>query len=72
LAFEVHNAAAAARKKGQDSSAAIAELETAEVHPSFLDIFHYTFCYIGIMTGNCCFNIALQILSWKLLCLQEM
>ncbi|PNF42393.1 hypothetical protein B7P43_G02550 [Cryptotermes secundus] len=51
LAFEVHNTAAAERKKGQDCNAAIAELETTEVHPSFLDIFHYTFCYIGIMTG---------------------
>jgi hypothetical protein len=49
VAFEVHNTAA--RKKGQDHSEAIAELEAAEVHPSFLDIFHYTFCYIGIMTG---------------------
>lgn len=52
LAFEVHNTAAAAKKKGHGDSTAFAELEAAEVHPSFLDIFHYTFCYIGIMTGD--------------------
>lgn len=52
LAFEVHNTAAAAEKKGHGNDTADAELEAAEVYPSFLDIFHYTFCYIGIMTGN--------------------
>jgi hypothetical protein len=52
LAFEVHNTAAAAKKTGGGDSAAFAELEAAEVHPSFLDSFHYVFCYIGIMTGD--------------------
>ncbi|KDR10082.1 Lysophospholipid acyltransferase 7 [Zootermopsis nevadensis] len=51
LAFEVHNTAAAAKEKEHDDSAAFAKLEAAEVHPSFQDVFHYTFCYIGIMTG---------------------
>lgn len=49
LAFEVHNTAR--HKRGDGNSAAVQELEAAEVHPSFLDVFHYTFCYIGIMTG---------------------
>ncbi|PSN54449.1 Lysophospholipid acyltransferase 7 [Blattella germanica] len=51
LAFEVHNTAAAAKKKDQDGSTSLPELEAASVNPGFLDIFHYTFSYIGIMTG---------------------
>ncbi|XP_069695683.1 lysophospholipid acyltransferase 7 [Periplaneta americana] len=51
LAFEVHNTATASRKNGQGDSSIVAEFEATEVHPSFLDIFNYTFCYIGIMTG---------------------
>jgi hypothetical protein len=52
LAFEVHNTAAAMMKRGHGDNAVLAELGAAEVHPSFIDIFHYTFCYIGIMTGD--------------------
>ncbi|KAJ4446217.1 hypothetical protein ANN_12911 [Periplaneta americana] len=52
LAFEVHNTATASRKNGQGDSSIVAEFEATEVHPSFLDIFNYTFCYIGIMTAK--------------------
>ena len=61
LALEVHETAknkkilnSADRK--QNSNTDLKQVELALEHqgvtPSFLDVFHYAFCYIGVLTGN--------------------
>jgi hypothetical protein len=64
LALEVHETAKNRRllkesnsaDKKQDSNTDVKQVELAleyqGVNPSFLDVFHYAFCYIGVLTGN--------------------
>lgn len=64
LALEVHETAKNRRllkesnsaDKKQDSITDVKQvelvLEYQGVNPSFLDVFHYAFCYIGVLTGN--------------------
>jgi len=73
LALEVHETAknkkllkeAKAADKKLDSNTDLKQVELAleyqGVDPSFLDVFHYAFCYIGVLTGkkpscNICFG----------------
>ena len=64
LALEVHETAknksilkkSESADKKQDSNTDLKQVELAleyqGVSPSFLDVFHYAFCYIGILTGK--------------------
>lgn len=63
LALEVHETAKLkkqlAQLKAQETEATATglneiklSLEYRGVAPSFLDVFHYAFCYIGVLTGN--------------------
>jgi lysophospholipid acyltransferase 7 len=63
LAFEVHDTFQLKKHlygvqtdKLQDEKTDFAELELKikfqQVQPTFIDIFHYAFCYIGVLTGD--------------------
>lgn len=65
LALEVHETAKLNKqlkqsktgaKDNQDPKADLKEIELAleyqGVSPGFLDVFHYAFCYIGVLTGK--------------------
>ena len=55
LAFEVHDTAKL--KKSSESVNADESLKLQfryqGIHPSFLDIMLYAYCYIGMLTGKC-------------------
>lgn len=51
LAFEVHDSEVANKEKDMDDLPPVEVESTRIATPSFLDIFHYTFCYIGVLTG---------------------
>ncbi|XP_045138233.1 lysophospholipid acyltransferase 7-like [Portunus trituberculatus] len=56
ICFEVHDTwrKQGELKKEDDKDKKIKlqlELQHEEVHPSSMDIFHYAFCYIGVLTG---------------------
>lgn len=55
LAFEVHDTALADKKKDSADYSPEIELEseaTRVVPPDILDVYHYSFCYIGVLTGT--------------------
>lgn len=49
LAFEVNTADSA--KKANDEKLSKEEINYLQVEPCFIDIFHYTFNYAGVLTG---------------------
>nr|CAD7567533.1 unnamed protein product [Timema californicum] len=53
LAFEVHDTAAASARKvdGGSDMESTSKDEAISINPGFLDIFHYSFAYIGVLTG---------------------
>ncbi|XP_054282737.1 lysophospholipid acyltransferase 7-like [Macrosteles quadrilineatus] len=54
LAFEVHDSAIAEKNKDSDiaDDSPLIEPEVCRIAPpGFMDIFHYSFCYIGVLTG---------------------
>ncbi|XP_046687270.1 lysophospholipid acyltransferase 7-like isoform X1 [Homalodisca vitripennis] len=52
LAFEVHDTAMAEKVRDSSDDSPQIEVEASRVAPpSLLDIFHYSFCYIGVLTG---------------------
>lgn len=54
LAFEVNTSYQLRKKRdtGQKTDEEKLEDELNDVNPGFFDIFHYTFNYIGVLTGN--------------------
>ena len=65
LAFEVHDTFQLKKHlygvqtdKLQDAKTDFADLELKikfqQVQPTFIDLFHYAFCYIGVLTGDIC------------------
>jgi lysophospholipid acyltransferase 7 len=55
LAFEVHDSAMAEKNKDSDiaDDSPLVEPEVCRIAPpGFMDIFHYSFCYIGVLTGK--------------------
>ncbi|CAG2065149.1 unnamed protein product, partial [Timema podura] len=54
LAFEVHDTAAAAARKvdGGSDMESTSKDEAISINPGFLDIFHYSFAYIGVLTAS--------------------
>lgn len=38
------------------------EKEPLDIHPGFLDVFHYAFCYVGVLTGNSCVTHVFEFL----------
>ncbi|XP_022187440.1 lysophospholipid acyltransferase 7 [Nilaparvata lugens] len=52
LAFEVHDSVKVAREKDLNDDSPHAEFESSRIAtPGFIEIFHYAFCYIGVLTG---------------------
>ncbi|XP_067006085.1 lysophospholipid acyltransferase 7 isoform X2 [Anabrus simplex] len=52
LAFEAHDSATKHSKVNESESSAVsAEKEATIIDPGFWDIFHYAFCYVGVLTG---------------------
>lgn len=55
LAFEVNQTYIAKRKKDEGSEDVDKDLDKEQynsVHPNFIDIVHYSFNYIGVLTGK--------------------
>ena len=64
LALEVHETAKLNKQlkqsnqtgENQDANTDLNQVELALKHqgvkPTFLDVFHYAFCYIGVLTGK--------------------
>jgi hypothetical protein len=53
LAFEIHDSVKYRKEheKESDGSAALKN-KYQTINPSFVDILAYSFCYIGLLTGN--------------------
>ncbi|RZF40998.1 hypothetical protein LSTR_LSTR006301 [Laodelphax striatellus] len=52
LAFEVHDSVKVAKEKDLNDDSPHAEFESSRIAtPGFMEIFHYSFCYIGVLTG---------------------
>uniref|UniRef100_A0A1B6C1Y2 Lysophospholipid acyltransferase 7 n=1 Tax=Clastoptera arizonana TaxID=38151 RepID=A0A1B6C1Y2_9HEMI len=52
LAYEVHDSQMAAKEKDLTDDSSNFEMESNRIAvPSFVDVFHYTFCYMGVLTG---------------------
>lgn len=51
LAFEIHDSYMTKKSKGSGDSAIQEDNAAQDVNPGYLDIFHYSFTYVGVLTG---------------------
>lgn len=52
LAFEIHDSYMTKKSKGSGDSAIQEDNAAQDVNPGYLDIFHYSFTYVGVLTGT--------------------